>query len=167
MFIALSFVFGLWFALSVIRQFRLPIMDWITRYDILGLVPSWRLFAPRPMRVDYKVMRRFSTDAGPRTKWHDPVIDPHTNRWRIIWNPHRRGRKITGELGKLMGTAAFADWPVSMRLQHGLYVALLSRVSADAPREANAVQFGIIVHRKFDPEYPSYPLFVSPFHDLA
>jgi hypothetical protein len=86
-------IFAVWFLLTVIRQLKRRKPRWLGRIDPLRIVPSWRLFGPRPPSSDYRFEVKCKPAGGEGFVWID--ITPHKPRtWRAFgWNPQRRLRK--------------------------------------------------------------------------
>lgn len=90
---------GFWFVASIFGQFnavsvRKARFQWLRRYDILGLVPTWTFFAPNPATTDYHFLYRDRLADGTVTPWTE-IVRVHDRRWwHIVWNPNKRRRKV-------------------------------------------------------------------------
>jgi hypothetical protein len=140
----------LWFCVSVACQIRHVNVRRVKAYDLLGLVPAWNFFSPRPVVTDYFVSYR---------TWGDPSADP--SEWRRLMYPGRR-RLIDGVLNSRRRLRK-AQWDCAQQVLVGFrnsrrpipisapaYLRLLGRVSREAAADqTTSVQFKITCVRGF------------------
>ncbi|NUR71718.1 MAG: hypothetical protein HOU81_12925 [Hamadaea sp.] len=133
-------VFALWAAASAISQIRRPGVRRLRRFDVLGLVPVWNLFGPRPIVSDYFVSYRAWDEAGQEV--HDWRRLPLPGRRRVldaVMNTRRRARKA--QWGSANYLLSLRRPPVTTPS----YLLLLGAVTRDARRDeaAYTVQFRV------------------------
>lgn len=159
--VATLLLFACWFLLSVANQFqrseRLRLPERIKSIDVVGAIPSWTFFAPRPGTSDYHLLYRQISRPGGISGWIEiPMVA--TRHWtHAFWNPHRRRSKVlcdcVGLISKQMHSAREegADLEVTRsRLVVSVpYLAVLSQVMAvDADdRFAEAYRQFVVVER--------------------
>jgi len=120
-------VFFTWFMLSIYRQIRKDMPTWLRAIDPPNLIASWRLFGPRPIRVDYRIFFRDLISEDSYTAWVE--VTPHRQRTIIsmLWNPDRLLRKmlythikfIKTELGE--GSTSIDNHPSVEAIRHYVY----------------------------------------------
>jgi hypothetical protein len=81
-----------WFIICIIHQ--LP-NHWVRRlalYDLLGLLPNWRFFAPKPFSADYHlVVRLFDEERrAPECIEITDVLPIASRPLCALWNPDKR-----------------------------------------------------------------------------
>jgi hypothetical protein len=133
-------LFGLWAVASVLSQVRRPRVRRLRRFDVLGLVPVWNLFAPRPIVSDYFVSYRIWDAAGRQLHPWRRLPLPGDRRWfDAILNVRRRARKAQ------WGSANFLMSMKPPQVTTPSYLLLLGAVTRQARRdnEARTVQFRV------------------------
>ncbi|MET0885763.1 MAG: hypothetical protein ABWX92_04860 [Mycetocola sp.] len=131
---ALTVVFTLWLLASIPNQFRWEWWERIARRDVLGLLPRWTFFAPRPGRHDLHILIR-DWSAGSPGQWRELERRPPTPWRRAFWNPDRFVRKTVTDTGNALVRAASrpeAGSPTSIQL-HSAYIEILGWVMAAPP----------------------------------
>ncbi|MEZ4299384.1 MAG: hypothetical protein R3B70_30820 [Polyangiaceae bacterium] len=99
--------FGLWLLASILGQLNTASekrhrFRWVRRYDVLGLVPTWTFFAPRPSTADLHLLYRDKLATGQLTPWTEVVLVEARSPLHILWNPGKRQRKLlTDAMGML------------------------------------------------------------------
>jgi hypothetical protein len=86
--------FSAWLVLTVLRQLTERKPRWMQKLDPIRIVPSWRMFGPRPPSADFHLEVKCKTSGNRRSQWLD--LTPHRPRsWSaFLWNPDRRLRKM-------------------------------------------------------------------------
>ncbi|ROP64860.1 hypothetical protein [Curtobacterium sp. ZW137] len=126
--------FALWFAVALIAQLRVPAVSVRRRFDVLGLVPSWNLFAPRPIITDYLVWYRLWSDGAPGDWVRVPI--PRPRRWTdAVLNTSRRSRKA---LWTAAHTISWSSGDVRVPVLDPSYLLVLGVVSRHAERAGTA-----------------------------
>ena len=83
-------ILGAWLVLSLIRQVLNP--HWLRRFDVLRLVPGWKLFSGIPLsdcRLYFREFRR--NDSHP--EWRCILAPCERTLSSAVWHPQRRMRK--------------------------------------------------------------------------
>jgi hypothetical protein len=75
---------ALWWAVTLFAQIAPRRALSLRRYDVFGLVPTFRLFAPRPRFRDHALEFRFSADAP----WSALDLRGARGSRGFFWNPH-------------------------------------------------------------------------------
>lgn len=64
----------------------------VRNYDFLGLLPSFRFFAPRPVTRDIKIYAQAFDDNGNESNWKELFVGE--KKWYcFLWNPQHRLKK--------------------------------------------------------------------------
>ena len=163
--IASALIFGLWFILTVLNQYRRGMLiGRIKRHDPFGLIPTWTFFAPRPGTTDHNVLYRDRLSDGSYSPWRE-VLPPGTGMIRLLWNPAKRSRKAVGDscqqvvrlIGRRIGKRLLTQVP---------YLTLLNYVCQQPGAElAEARQFAIVRTYGYRPKSPEI-LMISNLHQL-
>lgn len=83
-------VLGVWWLLSVFRQFDNRTTLW--KWDVFCLIPRWTFFAPDPIRSDFMLLVR-SEETESETWIRSPFLRQRT--WReLIVNPKSRCNRV-------------------------------------------------------------------------
>ncbi|GHF60359.1 hypothetical protein GCM10010218_47220 [Streptomyces mashuensis] len=137
---------GAWLLLSAIAQLgpvadRLP--EYQRRYDVLGLVPRYHFFAPRPGVHDYHLLVRTRPGGGTGAygPWQEIGPRPRRRWWHVLWNPDRRARKQLFDLTTALtrNDARCEDPATPLSLP---YLMVLQHVSRRVPA-GRLVQFAV------------------------
>lgn len=83
---------ALWLGATVLGQLETPLARQLRRRDVLGLVPDWRFFAPRPVRFDYHLLYRDRCRDGACTAWTELYPPAPRPWWSMLWHPAQRYR---------------------------------------------------------------------------
>ncbi|MFD0407333.1 hypothetical protein [Kitasatospora sp. NPDC127116] len=158
-----------WFIVSAVGQLTVPrrLLDRLRAWDIFGIVPNYRFFAPRPVQHDYHLLMRTAGSSGEFGPWHQVAGPPDRCWWHIAWNPDRRAFK---GLSDVMSVAHRFDVQRPRAVQVSLpYLAILNYVTAVASRDpaAREVQFVLAIsHGVLSDESPDV-IFKSGRHRLG
>jgi hypothetical protein len=161
---------GAWFAASAVSQ---PSWRWnrLRAWDKLGLIPAWRMFAPRPDVEDYYVLYRDRLPGGCVTPWSEVHPIPQRQWFHVFWNPDKHIRKllshiIRGFVIELQEAEAkgLASSP-ALNPMSGPYLAMLHVISNVPRLDAEATQFLILRHDALTGAQP-VPLITSSLHRL-
>ena len=158
-------IFAAWFVATCLRQLPGSFAARATRWDVTGLLPVWRFFAPMPGPFDFHLVYRDELEDGSLTEWAEHRAPPARRWWAFAWNPDKRLRKalldVSQELARTNAAARTRE-QVTISVP---YLVLLNFVSA-LPRlpPAAKTQFALMVSR--GAEYDEKPefLFVSAPH---
>lgn len=137
----------------------------VTRLDVLGLLPEWRFFAPRPGRGDHHLLYRDSLDGASWGPWTElPFADGR--RWHhAVWYPGRRSKKAFLDHLSMLQTHVVATGGEAVEITVP-YLALLGHVTS-APRGGAPpalTQFLILYHDGAASEDDFVPTFRSHVH---
>ena len=139
-------VFAVWAVLSAVAQIRRPLVRRLRRFDVLGLVPAWNFFAPRPIVSDYFLSYR-AWDAQGRElhSWRRLPCPGDRRALDAVFNVRRRARKAQwGSANYLLSKASLAA-AATQRITTPSYLLLLGAVTREVrrQRDADAVQFRV------------------------
>ena len=158
----------IWFALTCLRQVSSRLSDLLSSWDIVGVLPVWKFFAPNPNGLDFHLLHRDQSMDGVIQDWVEYSV-PYERDWRSsIWNPDRRLRKSVLDISHHLSTFVSRDAGAATIQVSIPYLLLLNYVSC-LPRSsgtAQTTQFSILAssHEGFDS--PPQVLFASGFHSL-
>ncbi len=161
--LAASLIFGSWLALSVVRQVNPGLSRRVEILRKIGLTPSWRLFGPRPLTVDFAISFRLREPGGVVAPWVPLHLVPVTNWSSMFWNPRRRVRKVLNHsvkhiLRMLRSGASLRHVEASVS-----YRRLRAAVRQASRNSALPTQFVIESHRAWQAGGGRTTLFTSPF----
>jgi hypothetical protein len=164
----IGFVFLFWFGLSVFRQLPDKHSHSIFRYDILSLIPTWKLFVT-PIEKDFHLLYRDRFKDGEKMAgWEMVTIDKHYRFIGAIWNPTQLFDKCKYDLitQLALSTASVQDpseLEETMPYQAILnYIMYLHRKYDDI--EEFDTQFMIMITNGVLSEEPARSIFLSSFH---
>jgi hypothetical protein len=101
--------FGSWLALTILNQFEGRISYRLRRLDMLGLIPVWKFFAPKPGIHDHYVLIQDRDLSGHSLEWKQ-VLGPMGRRPEsFIWNPDKWENKAVADLVQLVAQVMQAD----------------------------------------------------------
>lgn len=86
---AVIFLLTVFIIATIFAQFK---DSKVRKYDILGLLPSFRFFAPRPVTRDLKIYAQAIDINGNETKWKE-LFGGEKQWYCFLWNPQHRLRK--------------------------------------------------------------------------
>lgn len=166
----MAVVLTAWFILSAAGQLTAPWgnrpLDRLRTWDVFGLIPNYKFFAPRPAEHDYHLLIRtvgFSGELGP---WRQIAGPPDRHWWHALWNPDRRAFK---SLSDVMAVAYRHDHDKPRAVLTALpYLALLNYVTEAAAHDQGAanVQFVLAIsYGVLSDDAPSV-VFKSDLHRL-
>jgi|HubBroStandDraft_1064217.scaffolds.fasta_scaffold00621_9 hypothetical protein len=169
-FIVVCALLGSWFVASAVSQ---PGWRWnpLRSWDVLGLIPAWRMFTPRPDTEDYYVLYRDRLPDGCITPWSEAYPIPRRRWFHVFWNPDKHIRKLLShvirgfaiELDEAASKAPDSK-PIASPMS-GPYLAVLYAISNVPRLGGEATQFLILRHDAFAGSQP-IPLIASSFHRL-
>lgn len=81
-----------WFMICFIHQLPHLWVRRLSQYDLLGLLPNWRFFAPKPFAADYHLVLRYLNEEGrgPHCMEITDVLPMPSRPMSALWNPHKR-----------------------------------------------------------------------------
>jgi hypothetical protein len=165
--LALAVVFGVWFALSVIRQLKTKPFGWLYRLNVLYLVGSYRFFGPAPHIPDYHLYYRDILDAGEVTCWIRVTPLSSKSSWAFIWNPEQRLEKWFCNAVETLSAVKQRGNPAVLE-RSPFYLAILNHVESLARfRQSCARQFAITASYDIRDPDDLRVLFCSPLHFLS
>lgn len=163
-------LFLLWTLLTVIFQFTGTRIKVFIPLAILGLLPSWNFFAPRPGTSDYHLLYRDRLADGMMSPWREiPLETPQW--WMALWNPHMRKIKALSDVVRGFQTLLdqSTEQPTPLWFEVSVPYLLLLHAVTYYPHliGADAVQF--LVMCSPDGLFESEPevLFLSRLHPLS
>jgi hypothetical protein len=164
--IALACFLGGLFVLIAVRQVSSQQYHRLTGWDIAGLLPVWRFFAPEPGRFDYHLLYRDKLRNELITPWREIQTTTSCGSLRAIWNPSKRSNKALVDIVSDLAR----EWNEvdDGRIMYSVpYIALLNRVS-NLPRlqDADGTQFAVFVSPGLTGQSAEL-LFASNFHSIS
>jgi hypothetical protein len=89
---------AVWVVLTLVRQIPATAVS-LTNWDLIGLIPIYRFFAPIPGRYDFHLLVRFEHSEGEfLSEWIELGEDNHRCRASALFNPRKRIRKAQLDL---------------------------------------------------------------------
>lgn len=159
--------FALWFVASCLRQIPRPWADRLCAWDVVGILPVWRFFAPMPGPFDFHLLYRDRLGDGVTvTPWMEHLPIPRRRAISLLWNPDKRYRKALLDLAQELARAQARGTPDQILISVP-YLVILQYISAlPRPEPVAATQFALMVSEgaAYDPS-PAL-LFLSSFHTL-
>lgn len=116
--VAWTAILGVWFGLTVLRQFDTAWVRTILSRDLAGILPVWHFFAPTPGGFDYHVVYRDILEDGEVTPWRE--IDQIAVRplRSAVWNPEKRTKKalldVATDCARLQSAESSMAWSTSL-----------------------------------------------------
>ena len=153
-----------WFVLTAITQVRVERCQRLRRIDVIGALPGWNFFAPRPISQDFRLHVRVWTGAGRPSRWRAvPVIEARRLR-HAVFNHHRRAKKAffttCVDVSRAVATGRYS----SARIMHMTsYINLLEHATR-AAGPAWGVQFRIVLVSYSADGSRGRPVVVSALH---
>src|SRR5687767_11935854 len=89
---------GGWCVVTVVYHFPSKLGQSISRWDVFGLIPIWRFFAPQPNRHDWVLLIRTESAPGVFARWIEWKPAAPSRAPRCLFNPVRRLRKAMLDL---------------------------------------------------------------------
>jgi hypothetical protein len=128
--LAIVVVLSGWFVLTVIVQFgRETPLRRLRVADRLVLLPTWAVFAPRPVDADRIILYRDVHASGDRTPWC-ALAEPGRGPLPALWNPAKRVERATVDLCDSLSVNIHQVTPRQL-LVHLPYLLVLGRVSRE------------------------------------
>src|SRR5688500_6202278 len=161
-------VLGIWLGLSVLNQFHHG--QWIKpikRFDRVGILPDWTLFAPTPVRSDYRLLYRDMSAEGTLSSWKEIKFRNHSVL-RSVWHPERRIQKgLNVSVASLVRRTIAAGKFEKRRLLEVPYILILNFVEKQ-PRDFRAMKRQFIITQTDGVGTDGNPriIFLSVFHVL-
>ena len=102
-----AFALAMWLVLTVANQFEYARakLGPILAHDVLGLIPVWTFFAPRPGTSDYRIFFRGKNARGESVPWAELELSEARKPWHFLWNPHKRHVVLTDRFRHLRAAA--------------------------------------------------------------
>jgi hypothetical protein len=128
--LAIVVVLGGWFLLTVLVQFgRETPLRRLRVADRLVLLPTWAVFAPRPIEADRVILYRDVLADGGRTAWR-AVTQPQRGPVPWLWNPAKRVERATVDVCDSLSVNVHRCPPRQLLVQLP-YLLVLGRVSRE------------------------------------
>ncbi len=153
------------FVISAACQVRWPVEDRIRHWDVIGLLPYWNFFAPRPGVLDFHLLYRDEVADEQLTSWIEVRLMQERSWHDALWNPTRRSKKAL--LDAVAGIKRFVDAAPDGDARLSVpYLLLLTYVSA-IPRgyAASKTQFLVMASTPASDAEPE-TLLMSELHEL-
>ena len=155
---------GIWFICSVLYQIEPVRQSRVFDFDILGIIPSFRFFAPHPVSHDLKVYARGLNNANQQSNWY-PIHKTERGKFSFLWNPIHRERKAIYDIYEEL--EPFRQAPKIWHLS-APYIILLNRsqhVVKHKQQDFTKVQFCITCYAGYEDQTQNI-LFLSNEHEL-
>lgn len=155
------------FLLSVRFQFYSVAELQQRRTSPLGLLGTFRLFAPKPVRADvHLVARDFGPDGIPTACREIPIIE--RRHWtHALWNPgKRRSLPLTTIMIETTAVSTMLGDERAAVVLAPPYLILLGIASSHAAADALAVQYLLVERFGYEPDADAQVLFCSAVHRL-
>ena len=162
----ITFLF--WFGLSVFRQLPGRNSHFIYRFDILSLIPTWKLFVT-PIEKDFHLLYRDRFKDGEKmTEWEMVTLDKNYRFIGAIWNPTKLFDKCKFDLITQLALSTASVQDLSKLEETLPYQAILNYIM-HLPRkyddkEEFDTQFMIMITNGVLSEEPPRSIFLSSFH---
>lgn len=153
-----------WFILSVLFQIESIRHSKFFNIDLLGIIPSFRFFAPHPVSQDLIVYARGKLSDEHYSNWF-PLHKSKKGKFSFIWNPVHRERKAIYDLYEEL--EPFRETPKIWHVSSP-YIILLNRaqdVLRSKNEEYKMVQFCIACYAGYEDQTHEI-LFLSNEHEL-
>jgi hypothetical protein len=157
-------VFVGWWTISLFGQLKQPQVSAIKSKDLLHLIPSWRFFAPVPVRRDFHIEYRLRAQNSDLTRWMRIPLSAEKDFLCALWNPGKRLRKaFSTSVRRLTGTLrqnGYYAAATSLAYLHLLYY--VQHITANT--EGRALQFRIISCQDLAHDQHVRLIFTSSWH---
>jgi hypothetical protein len=168
---ALALFLSAWLGLSAWRQSSHAPSHRILTWDVAGLLPVYRYFAPTPGRFDYHLLVRHEERPGSFSHWTEVDRDRPRNALNAAWNPPRRLRKarfdLLYELAREIEAAGGNVARVQLTYPYLALLLVAERELADQGAPAGTrFQFLLMTTTAHAATEPAI-LALSPFHRLG
>jgi hypothetical protein len=154
-----------WLLLTVLANTGL--LNRISRYDYLGVIPNWKFFAPTPAVDDYLLFVRYQLDDRSYSNWLE--ISPKCARtfWHIVWNPEKRTTKALFDIiTELTFVVNHVDDPTQVVLSVP-YLQLLNYCTGLYPQFDKTIQFMIMTSNYSEGALTYSPYYCSELHRIG
>lgn len=147
-----------WMISSVLAQKPL---SRVLQFDLFGLLPNCRFFAPKPVSHDLSIYVRSIDKEGRRAPWQ-MLIKEKKEPWCVLWNPQHRLKKAIHDILEMLQSHSEdrTIWHLSYP-----YLLLLN-VAAFRLKSAAAIQFVITAHAGYENDNQKL-VFLSHVHNSA
>jgi len=155
-----------WLLLSAVCQLRCALTHRIRAYDLAGLIPVWRFFAPVPGTCDYYLLYRDELPDRSLGNWHEVSLCDDRSPWHVLWNPRKREKKALFDLTSALMEEVRADAIEAIQLSVP-YLAILTYISS-LPRTCppRGTQFLLMMTDEVFRDVTPEPIFTSAIHPL-
>src|SRR5262249_7262610 len=139
-----------------------PVPRWLYLFDVFGLIPNCRFFAPRPVSLDLALYCRCAAFDKAGVGWHSVL--PQRKAWCcFLWNPQHRIRKMLHDLLELLQNHMAIEGKDTLYLAYP-YLVLLNVSAAELScSEGPHTQFAITAHAGHEDDVQNL-VFVSNLH---
>lgn len=148
-----------------VRTWRTSRVDrWVRAHDVLGCVPRWHFFAPRPGTEDIHLLYRDRLPDGRVTRWREVLAPAPPLLVGAIWNPDKRHNKaLLDATQELVEVSAMMDGDLDRIQLTVSYLAVLTFVGGlPRPHAPDGTQF--LIMRSSGPDRPEGVLLSAMHH---
>lgn len=91
--------------LTILAQLKIEVIDRFCQQYMLGIIPKWTFFAPKPGVTDFRISYRCFTGVNESTGLV-PVFEEFFHRpfYAFIWNPNKRLKKAVFDMSVELAT---------------------------------------------------------------
>lgn len=169
LFLVSAFYIG-WLLITCVSQPLFFTTNWISRYDVLRLIPIWTFFAPNPGVSDFNLLSRFKLQDGTITTFDEIPLRGPKKISTALFNPHRRLQKALHDHARSVVMQIETELTDENRDNIKLtfsYISLLSYCAElPAPADAHFIQFIILESFGYQPLTDTRLIINSEFHKL-
>ncbi len=162
---AVAVAIVVWLGLTAASQIT-ALQAFTGRLDVLGLLPRWTFFAPRPGVTDYHLVVRQVDPDGPGAWMAVPMVEDRP-RLAPLWHPQKRSKKILTDAVQSLRVVANHLKGEDGALQFSVpYLLLLQIAKSRAPAKLQgAMQFAVIEATGHSERQLTGASFVSRVHE--
>lgn len=166
---AISVLLAGWFIVSVLAQLFDGVGARVPLASRLGLIPSWKFFAPRPRMNDMHLLYRDRL-TNQETGGLCCVGTIEDRRWyHLVWNPKKFDNKMFNDIAASLRSnlrhIKSEELDTRIIMLSTPYIVMLHQVMRIPHRpDAEARQFIIATARSFEEDPDRKIVFISEFH---
>jgi hypothetical protein len=138
-----------WGVVSFLVQGETNLRAKIKSLDILNILPNYKFFCPRPIRIDYHLHYRCCLADKTWDEWKEIEFGKRNLLIGCIWNPAKRQRKVFYKIAKLIKNESSKNIE---RKNYLLYRSLLNYVRHEAGNPGHkTIELRITTKQDLDP----------------
>lgn len=161
----------LYVLLTILNQFNCLWMHRLNQRYLLGLIPTWTFFAPKPGMHDFRIAYRCFLNDDDCTPLH-PVFENFFSRSHLsfVWNPNKRLKKAVFDAGVELAGLIEENSKNNNKYCIELsmpYILILSYISSlPEVKMYCRIQFVVLLSTYTVGQEKLHPLYVSNIHNL-